>query len=49
MNSFVENIASSGELANATSDMRILLYMFLFTFIIVTFCSIIGYLKVIGK
>lgn len=49
MNSLVENIATSGELENVTSDMRILLYMFLFTFIVVTFCSIIGYLKGIGK
>ena len=49
MNNLVENIASSGELANATSDMRILLYMFMFTFIVVVTCSIIGYLKGIGK
>ena len=49
MNNLVENIASSGELSNATSDMRILLYMFMFTFIIVVTCSIIGYLKGIGK
>lgn len=49
MNNLVENIATSGELTNATSDMRILLYMFMFTFVIVTTCSIIGYLKGIGK
>ena len=49
MNNLIENIATSGELSNATSDMRILLYMFMFTFIIVTTCSIIGYLKGIGK
>lgn len=49
MNNLVENIASSGELENITSDMRILLYMFMFTFVIVTTCCIIGYLKGIGK
>lgn len=49
MNNLVENIATPGELTNATSDMRILLYMFMFTFVIVTTCSIIGYLKGIGK
>lgn len=49
MNNLVENIATPGELSNATSDMRILLYMFMFTFVIVTTCTIIGYLKGIGK
>lgn len=49
MNSLVEQIASSGELASATSDMRILIYLFMFTFIITTSCMIIGFLKKIGK
>lgn len=49
MNSLVEQIASSGELASATPDIRILIYIFMFTFIITITCSIIGYLKKIGK
>ena len=49
MNNLVEQIASSGELASITPDMRILLYLFMFTFIITISCMIIGYLKKLGK
>lgn len=49
MENLAENIASAGELANCSSDMRIILYMFLFTFVITVTATIVGYLKGIGK
>jgi hypothetical protein len=45
MDEFLYNVASSGDLANCSSDIRIILYMFMFAFIITTTCSIIGYFK----
>ena len=49
MNSFVENIASSGDLQQMTADMRVVLYVFVFSIIITVTMSVIGYLKGLGK
>lgn len=48
MGNMLEQIASAGELANTTADMRLIAYLFLFAFIITTFTTIIGYLTNIG-
>lgn len=49
MEEMLQGIASSGELANTTGDMRLIAYLFLFTFIITTVTSVIGYLCNLGK
>lgn len=49
MEELVRNIASAGDLSSSTADMRLLLYMFLFTFVISIFVTIILTLKGLGK
>lgn len=49
MNELVENIASSGELAQCSPDMKVLLYIFVFTIILTLILSLIDGLKGIGK
>lgn len=49
MNRLAENIATPGELAQLSSDMKCILYVFLFAIVLTVTMSIIGYLKGLGK
>lgn len=49
MNEIVNSIASEGQLSQCSSEFIILLYMFVFTFVITVTCTIIGYVRKLGK
>lgn len=49
MNEIVNQIASEGQLAQTSAEFNVLIYLFVFTFIITTTCTIIGYVKQLGK
>lgn len=48
MEELANNIASAGDLSSCSPDMRILLYVFIFTFVATLFMSMIGFIKNIG-
>lgn len=49
MNDLMNQVASAGDLAESSTDMRIILSMFLFGFVILTFTRIIGFIGNLEK
>ena len=49
MNELMNQVASAGDLAESTADMRIILAMFLFGFVILTFTMMIGVIGNLSK
>lgn len=49
MNELINNVASAGDLAECSADMRILICIFMFCFVITIFATIIVGMKGIGK
>lgn len=48
MNELINQIATSGDLAASSADMRILLSIFMFSFVVIIMCSIIIALSSLG-
>ena len=49
MNELMNSIASAGDLASCTSDMRIMLNIFIFMYVLMILTIIIGFLSKIGR
>lgn len=48
MNELINQVATAGDLSASSADMRILLSMFMFSFVVIIMCSIIIALSSLG-